>query len=479
MFRTLDMFIIYIVDVSKPSSGPDTIVPPPFQPDYPPPPPNAIPCTPSPELATTANNTQTGAATSTNSNNPTSTPIYYNQTVVLQCLASGVVSPVLIIRKVEQGTIIVGGGQSDTSKGVVPDHYCLPGEVCGDPVSQLHKIAFEVYEPALSQGGLAYDGTPGASGAFLSCMGEKVNTYRPVDVRQWNGSPTIMMMAAAAAAGQSGQSSLVPSPEHSTANSPLMSSKAPSPDYFPSHPSAMMAGQNSSPSAYAGPSSGQASPSVTDASFDFSAAGDAGRVRRKRGSLSTGPPPAAAKGGAQRGRKRTDSVNSMSSRTSATLTMDATMAAAAAAISGALWSIDVGETSVWTIVGTDQVRYNFYVPPSIVDPTPTMGGHTNGTTGSRSLVHLPSGPITPAPMVTKCTTSDGGSIVSLHGENFFKNDPPQVFFGGEQSPLVEVRSNDLLICRAPLQAPDAGGIRRPIVLIRSDGIVFPTPFMFP
>ena len=36
--------------------------------------------------------------------------------------------------------------------------------------------------------------------------------------------------------------------------------------------------------------------------------------------------------------------------------------------SGALWAVDVGETSIWTIVGTDQVRYNFYVPPALFDP---------------------------------------------------------------------------------------------------------------
>jgi hypothetical protein len=466
------MFIIYIVDVTKPSSGPDTIVPPPFQPDYPPPPPNAIPCIPSPELATTPNSTPTNAATCTNSNNPTSTPIYYNQTVVLQCLASGVVSPVLIIRKVEQGTIIVGGGQSDTSKGVVPDHYCLPSEVCGDPVSQLHKIAFEVYEPSLSQGGLAYDNSPGSSGAFLSCMGEKVNTYRPVDVRQWNGTPSMMMAAVAAA---SGQSSMGPSPDRSASGSPLMSSKAVSPDpssYF-TH-SSLMQSQASSPTAYTAPSSGQPSPAV-DGAFDFSNLNgvDAGRVRRKRGSLSTGPAPVAAgKNPAQRGRKRNDSIGSLNSRSSSQLTMDS-MAAAAAANSGALWSIDVGETAVWTIVGTDQVRYNFFVPP-VVDGSSIASGHSSG--GSRALVHIPSGSITPAPIVNKCTSSDGGSIVSLHGENFFKSDPPQVFFGADQSPLVEVRSSDLLICRAPM---GSDGMRRPIVLVRSDGIVFPTPFLFP
>lgn len=109
---TLDPFVMYIVDVNKPAGGIDTPPPPPPQPDYPSPPPNAIPFT----------------------NNGTQIPIYYNQTVVLQCLVSGVVSPVLIIRKVDHQTTVVGGGLQEGAKGVA-DHYCSPGEVCGDPVS--------------------------------------------------------------------------------------------------------------------------------------------------------------------------------------------------------------------------------------------------------------------------------------------------------------------------------------------------------
>jgi len=146
-----DPFVMYIVDVNKPSGGIDTPPPPPIQPDYPSPPPNAIPFT----------------------NNGSQIPIYYNQTVVLQCLVSGVVSPVLIIRKVDHQTTVVGGGLQEGAKGVV-DHYCAPGEVCGDPVSQLHKIAFEVFDTTK---GMPEPGTPGQTGAFLSCMGEKVGDF--------------------------------------------------------------------------------------------------------------------------------------------------------------------------------------------------------------------------------------------------------------------------------------------------------------
>lgn len=455
----LDMFIIYIVDVTKPSSGPDTIVPPPFQPEYPPPPPNAIPCSP----------------------DNITTPIYYNQTVVLQCLTSGVVSPVLVIRKVEQGTVIVGGGLADATKGV-PDHFCLPGEVCGDPVSQLHKIAFEVYEPALSaQSDLS---GPGASGAFLSCMGEKVNTYRPVDVRQWNGNPMMMMAAAAAAANPSGASSMVPSPEGSNSGSPLMSSKQVSPDpspYFPPPHSVMMQGSQSSPPGGFNNGLGSAQPSPShDGSFDFGgmdSPSTGGRgVRRKRGSLSAAGPPSSLANvkSTARGRKRVDSVSSMtSSRSTSAIGAPGvgSFSDAGNAVSGALWSIDVGETSVWTIVGTDQVRYNFYIPPTVVD------GRSVHLLGGKGGAHAQ--PIVPAMMVNKCSTSEGGAIVSLHGENFRKDDPPQVFFGSEQSALVEVRSSELIVCRVPQGARENASQRRPIVLVRGDGVVFPTSFTYP
>lgn len=268
------MFVVYIVDVNQSGTGNESSAPP--HPDYPSPPPNAIPCP----------------------TNGSPVPIYYNQTIVLQCLTSGVVSPVLIIRKVDHGTIVVGGGLQDGAKGV-PDHYCCPGEVCGDPVSQLHKIALEVYEPALSSPEM---GAPGTSGAFLSCTGEKVNTYRPVDVRQWNGFTA------------SSSPSISGSPAPSTPNSTASSSV---PEYFG------QLGANSR--------NGSVSPQL-----DYGSA-DGGRVRRKRGSLNGGPAKSA------KGRRRVDSLGSGSSRTNAG---DQSTA------SGALWSIDIGETAVWTVVGT-------------------------------------------------------------------------------------------------------------------------------
>jgi len=434
----LDSFVIYIVDVNK-QTGPDAVSPPPPHPEYPSPPPNAIPY----------------------NNNGMYTPIYYNQTVVLQCLISGVVSPVLIIRKVDHGTVVVGGGLQDGVKGV-PDHYCAPGEVCGDPVSQLHKIALEVYEPG-NKGAAATTmdpNHPGASGAFLSCMGEKVNTYRPSEERQWNGLQHV--------SDESHSPSLPGSPvvPHTpTSAGPGM------PDYF-----AAMASS--------GPSSAASTPGL-----DYPPSSDGGRVRRgKRGSISSAPKVTS------KGRRRVNSASSGNSRNVAAA--DQTMT------SGALWSVDIGETAVWTVVGTDQVRYDFYVPPTLFGPSQNVSGYPSPASAS-SLATL-NQPITPMPAVVKylpperaaelpkcpsntrsgmpsqppkTDSAHANKMLTIYGENFNKADPVSIFFGSEPSPHTEVRCGEVVNCLPPKMT--IPGRQVPIVMVRADGLIMPTKVMYP
>jgi recombining binding protein suppressor of hairless len=409
-----DPFVMYIVDVNKPTGGMDVPPPPALQPDYPSPPPNAIPFT----------------------NNGSQIPIYYNQTVVLQCLTSGVVSPVLIIRKVDHQTTVVGGGLQEGAKGVA-DHYCAPGEVCGDPVSQLHKIAFEVHDGAKGQ---PEPGTPGITGAFLSCMGEKVNTYRPIEGRQWNNG------------SNNGGTSPVPA-------SPISSTPV-----------------SSNSSEYFGHSMDSAPDSPSSPDF---LSNDGGRVKKKRGSSSAGGPSKAP----AKGRRRPSSAGSVTSGRRGS-TSDS------GASSGALWQVDIGETSVWTIVGTDQIRYNFYVPPVLFD---------NQHAPQTGSFPIPSKTVTPFPGVVKylppdraaeapkanCASSramlskpnpHASKMLTVYGENFSKAEPVSVFFGAEPSPYVEVRCTEVLGCLPPEQQIAK---RRPIVLVRSDGVVFPSNVLYP
>ncbi|KAJ7702995.1 hypothetical protein B0H17DRAFT_1041117 [Mycena rosella] len=367
-----DPFVMYIVDVNKPAGGIDAPPPPPPQPDYPSPPPNAIPF----------------------SNNGSQIPIYYNQTVVLQCLTSGVV--------IDHQTTVVGGGLQEGAKGVA-EHFCAPAEVCGDPVSQLHKIAFEVYDGARA-------------------MPEP-------DGRQWNGS----------AAGS---------------NSPIMPGSP-----LSSAPGSAGAGEFFHPSSGSAPTSPSASP-------DF-LTNDGGRVRKKRGSTSAN----GITKNVPKGRRRPSSAGSVTS-TRRGSSSDSGIA------SGALWQVDIGETSVWTIVGTDQVRYNFYIPPILFDNQNTPGSFP-----------VPAKPITPFPGLVnaKHHTAAARSVLSkpnphaskmltVYGENFSKSDPVSVFFGAEPSPFVEVRCNEVLGCLPPDSQSQK---RRPLILIRSDGVVFPSNVYYP
>jgi recombining binding protein (suppressor of hairless) len=381
------MFIMYVVDVTKPTTGPDAQSPPtPPQSDYPTPPPNAIPC----------------------STNGSQIPIYYNQTVVLQCLTSGVVSPVLIIRKVDHATTVVGGGLQDGAKGV-PDHYCVNGEVCGDPVSQLHKIALEVYEADKGVPEGASD--PGSSGSFLSCMGEKVNTHRPGESRQWNGffSGHHHM--------QTGSSS------PSLPGSPVSITP---PEYGMPH---LSSGSNS-------PTSPTFGSDYTDIKT--------GSIRRKRNSLNNGGVVKSSRESStssqSKTRRRVNSAGSSGSNGRGAASAGGEHSTA----SGALWSIDIGETAVWTVVGTgssflsllplnsiptntiisDQIRYNFYVPPILFDNPPSLLKPVTPFPGV--VKYLPPDRAAEAPKAHHTSRTMTASnpiaakLLTVYGENFNK-----------------------------------------------------------
>jgi len=225
-----------------------------------------------------------------------------------------VVSPVLIIRKVERDTTVVGGGLQEGAKGV-PDHFCALGEVCGDPVSQLHKVAFEVYDPNKPA---PAPGSAGSTGAFLSCMGDKVNTYRPSEGRTWNYSEM----------SSRSQSPAVP-------DSPGGSSNGSMTDYF----------SNGSP--------------LDGSSMDghgLPPSSDGGRVNNRRGAkrsntASSGP----IQKTTSKARRRVNSVGSNGSGGGGYASSSTRYGIADQSMaSGALWSIDIGESAVWTIVGTGQ-----------------------------------------------------------------------------------------------------------------------------
>ena len=140
-----DSFIIYLVNPFDDSASDPQA---PRHPGYPPPPSNALPMS-----------AQT---------------IFYNQAVVLQSLQTAVVSPVMIIRRVDKGNTICGGASFPDSTG---RHFT---EIVGDPVSQLHKIALEIFDPS--------DVDPAqkdADHSFLACKEEAVGMHRIDTQKVW------------------------------------------------------------------------------------------------------------------------------------------------------------------------------------------------------------------------------------------------------------------------------------------------------
>ncbi|KAI0768374.1 hypothetical protein BC629DRAFT_1442421 [Irpex lacteus] len=400
-----DPFIMYIVDVNKPTGGIDTPPPPPPQPEYPSPPPNAIPFT------------------NKGLRSPSTTTRLWSAMLDLRCGQPGA-----IIRKVDHATTVVGGGRRRAPRALLT--ILASGEVCGDPVSQLHKIAFEVYDPNKAA---PEPGTPVLAVRFC---------------RAWARRAVM-------------ESSMTGTAE---AESPLMT---------PASPTVSTPTSSNGSADYFGGGSASSVPTSPDPS-EFPS-NDGGKVKKgKRGSSSGG---GLSKPASHKGRRRP---------TSAGVARTATRLPS----SGALWQVDIGETSVWTIVGTDQVRYNFYVPPVLFD---------NQNAPQTGSFPIPSKPVTPFPGVVKYLPPDRASeapksncpasravlakpnphaskMLTVYGENFSKADPVTVFFGSDPSPYVEVRCTEVVGCLPP----ETNNMkRRPIILVRHDGVVFPSNTMYP
>lgn len=110
-------------------------------------------------------------------------PIYYNQHVMLQCRTTGLVSPILVIRKVGQGNKVIGGVLSDhiVEKQLGGEH--MHDECLGDPVSQLHKVAFQVLDTHTAVSRTTQTSWTQPAN-YPSCMNDVVGIYRTSGQRQ-------------------------------------------------------------------------------------------------------------------------------------------------------------------------------------------------------------------------------------------------------------------------------------------------------
>ncbi|KAJ9476287.1 hypothetical protein PHBOTO_006394 [Pseudozyma hubeiensis] len=474
-----DPFIIYLVDPKKRADAtPSEPLQPPVK-GYPPPPPNALPTT--------------GMTSS-------QMTIHYNQPIVLQCLNTAVVSPVMVVRKVEKGTTVLGGASAGPTESIAREAF-------GDPVSQLHKIALEVLEdsPApvpRSSGEASENASPGNSGPFLACLNESVGMHRPSEPRRWTANSSFSVPS-------------TPTTPVTSMNLAAMEGMETSGSYLPTSPTsaAEYAAAQTRYSLSTGRAGGMLmSPSASSSSHDVSAmepppSSDGGKVKRPRrvSSSVVVQKERAAAAAASKNRRRGQSLSMVGIQNQAlsdvevmrrtgsyATSMASDSSAAGSTAPGAMWSVEVADSDIWTVVGTDIARHSFYVPPQIVGGSQPQTNITDGNIAHLITVPAPAQPITPIPIITNVVApqrdaraqpmpapagDQSPGLVTILGENFHPN--LFVFFGDWKSTHVEVRTRQTIVCAAP-PSFDQGLPRGrvPILIVRHDGVIFPTDFHY-
>ncbi|KAK9765233.1 hypothetical protein K7432_006597 [Basidiobolus ranarum] len=366
-----DPFVIWLVDLNKrnaPPSEQNSTQPPP---GFPAPPTIAV------HPQEYAMSFSPGSDPRTGSDGKTPIPIHYNQPVVLQCLSTGLISPVMIIRKVDKGSLVVGNGTGTGRE-----------EMLGDPVSQLHKVAFQIVEDALEED------TPfparSSAGSYLVCLGDVVGVQRSNEGRKFDSPP-------------------IPKPPTRSESLPDVLENP----TYESLPNGMIANENENGS----------------------------RKRRALSITTNGSHVKASKAG-RRNSVRDDLLSNNDSSPQN------------------IWSEDVSDTAVWTIVGTDCVQYSFYTPSS-------------STLGNEPIVN----PITPIPFITHiipATQNGAPNVLTIYGENLTPD--LSVWFGEIQSKITEFKCRESTICTPPVAGQNGvtEGTSFPILLVRNDGVVYKT-----
>ena len=549
-----DPFIIYLVDPHIESSsvtGRNSGKAPPT-PGYPPPPINVLPLPA----------------------NGQGQPICYNQAVVLQCLNTAVVSPVMIIRKVDRSTVVVGGGQSSAFVGTPNVDPCA--EAVGDPVSQLHKIAFEVLEDPKAHAPVAENRDvtlPGHSGHFLGCLNEDVGLRKPLSARQWvassmSGPPTPTTPITPLNAPSSASSSKTATTHSDSLDSAKMmvdpmSTASIAAAQAAAHTRYSMnqrrADVVSSPLSAAMPrshhlSTSQSQPGVLSSHLSSGdeeggnikrprrvsssvviaqkdrGGSSAAKNRRRGQSLSMigmqnqlnstqqpaqYPPPSPHHSSVMQGSFPASSIASSSSEAKLHLRRTSSFAnslsnsetSSLGVPASAMWTVDVHDSDIWTIVGTDIARHTFYMPNKLVG-----GVKAALESADRGIAHLinvpaPAAPITPMPVVwhfaspgapanglmsriggSGSSSSSSSSMssklgsssdyVTLVGDNLTSD--LFVYFGDWRSTTVTTDNKTTLYCEPPPRYEEIGLPRGkvPITLVRRDGVIYPTSLIY-
>ncbi|KAG2222708.1 hypothetical protein INT45_011196 [Circinella minor] len=451
-----DPFVIWIVDTSR---APDITAMPrkhhPTNPNYPPPPAIAL---------------QTDA-------NQQPLAIHYNQAVVLQCVSTGLVSPVMVIRKVDKGSMVLGGNHMEDLSGTTGGE--CGDESLGDPVSQLHKIAFQiVQDPSIAHNNKA---------SFRASPFDHHQQQSPQSTQEWtlpqSCQPITYLACLNDVVGM-----------HKTTTTRTFIASRPQLNTPASKNNNVTTPSNDAPSTWL--EAQQMLNSINNNDFVVAQETNGKVVRKRRVSCDVVKPmslPAKLQqqSGVMAARRRVNSLNDVSAvstgnrRGSTSSVLDrrgSTDSSNGQQADGACWTEDVSDAAVWTIVGTDCATYTFWTPP------PLIAGNTSCETGFNSpftmnplFAEPASAPITPFP--TMAQVADGNELLTIQGENLTRD--LAVWFGDIKSPRTDYRSRESLTCAVPdlnelLSSPaivvdeEDGQRKLPLLLVRGDGVVYRT-----
>ena len=394
----------------------------------------------------------------------TGPPIRYNQTIVLQSLQTGRISPVLIIRRSDEGSDVVGMDGTNND----PSIACVDGEIPGLGVTQLQKVAFEVYNPR-SRAEQAAD--PNPSSLWLSCEQEMAKELLVGAERRWTPMPT----QTRSNTGVSRPSSLPNTPQSRFGVLPVLPMTPHNNTVgLPSNPSSPISSSSSGGdyfSSHSRKSSSSALFSPLSAELNLPSSTDGGPVRRQRtGSASRGP----LQRPAMHKKRASADITSHSSYEYIPSALNTP------GIEKQFWTLNVGDICIWSIVSTEQVSYTFYVPPFVSEPTEPIAPFPQA---NKCLPPHMSAESVPSKYNHQFTSMANMPLVTFYGKNFTRKPDGkacyQVYFGDQPAQHNEVRCGEVMAAAEP----PATGQQLPVFLVREDGqcivptgLVYPPPF---
>ncbi|KAI8344328.1 hypothetical protein BC941DRAFT_497633 [Chlamydoabsidia padenii] len=478
-----DPFVVWIVDTSRSpesaSSTPPGMPHHPLNPDFPPPPAIAL---------------QSGISLQS------PVAVHYNQPVVLQCVSTGLVSPVMVIRKVDKGSTVLGGNRVEDLSGVTGGE--CGDEAIGDPVSQLHKIAFQIIQDP----SVAYNNK--ATYKSYHHQQQQQQQQQPIS-SDWTLPRTSHSVTYLACLND------VVGMHKTTSMRTLVSSKPPSsptctnglPPWNMETPSSSL----STPSLYNNNKDPTDVMATAVVSSQIEPAGKVVRKRRvscdvvKSGNLIKY---SANNNNSMAGQRRR--VNSLNDVPTKMITGEGTLGGRRSSLAdrrlssdngnpvdGSCWTEDVSDAAVWTIVGTDVAKYTFWTPPSfstapLLSPSSSsssssssqdIGGDDLTTFNNPFTRPQQSHPITPFPIISHIN-STAATTMLITGENLTRD--LSAWFGDIKAPLTEYKSRELLACHVPEECELASSLvanpdeecphlrKLPLLLVRGDGVVYRT-----